>query len=444
MSSKTSYGICLIIIIALLGAGCQGASPVRLGGGGVGGTGISSGAISAFGSIFVNGVEFDIADALANKQVLVDGRPVTAQNDLALGMVVSVTGTFNSDHKTGTATRVEYYDDLLGPVQSVDPAAGTIKILNLTVSADIKTVFTGDAGFNINSANNLAVLKNLLNQGGPLYVEVSGLWGDANVLYATSVAVKSAYSGDSEVRGTIEQLDSAAPGTFKLRGLTVDYHGADLRLPLTDGASVEVYGSIGGATNAFTASRIVPDEAAIATKVNSLEGQELGVQGLVSRLDTSAKTFFVEGVPVNYGGAKIESETGNTFTLQNGARIEVKGRIQGGILTATHMEGDEGDFSNGTANVLVNIDTLPVQSTDVAGHRLTLSPDPNDPNAIMTVQVTPNTLFEDERNLGLPLNYDSAFGSTPAAIQQGNRVEVGGYRDTATGVISAARIEVKY
>lgn len=443
MSSKGNQ-IIHCILSALLVTGCQGSSPIQLGGGGVGGTGISSGAITAFGSIFVNGVEFDIADALANNQVLVDGQPVTAQNELALGMVVSVTGSFNPDHKTGTATKVEYYDDLLGPVQSVDPSTSTIKILNFTVMADAKTIFTGNADFGLNAADNLTLLNNLLTQGGPLFVEVSGLWSDANVLYATSIALKSAYSGDSEVRGTIEQLDSGAPGTFRLRGMTVDYHGADVRVALTDGLSVEVYGSIDSVTNTFTATRVVRDEAAVATKVNSLEGQELGLQGLVANLDTTAKTFSVDGVPVNYSEAKIESESGNTFTLQEGARVEVKGVIHGGVLSATHMEGEEGYLSGSGTDVLVNIDTMPVQSTDAVSHRLTLAPDPNDPKTAITVQVTSNTLFEDERNLGLPLNYYSAFGSTPVAIQQGNRVEVGGYRDTTTGIISAARIEVKY
>lgn len=67
------------------------------GGAGIGGTGFSStGTIDGTGSIFVNGVRYDIDDA----EIFVNGEPAT-EADLKLGMVVVVAGT------DSTAERVD-------------------------------------------------------------------------------------------------------------------------------------------------------------------------------------------------------------------------------------------------------------------------------------------------------------------------------------------------
>ncbi|HKJ23085.1 MAG TPA: DUF5666 domain-containing protein [Gammaproteobacteria bacterium] len=430
-----------LLLLSGCNTGGPGGSVVSLGGG-IGGTGLSYGPITAFGSVFVNGVEFDMKDALANNQVLVDGQPVASQSALGLGMVVAVTGSFNPDHRTGTAVKIEYYDDLQGPVQSAAPAAGTLKLLNLTVETDIQTIFKGDAGFTVDPTANLTVLANLAAQG-TVYVEVSGLWNPNGRLHATRIDVKKNFTGDAEIRGPINELDANGQGTLGLRGVPVRYQGANLQVQMQNGVYVEAYGSFDAAANAFTANRIVQDEASVASKYKTLEGQKVELQGLVANLDTAAKTFTISGVPMSYAAAKIESETGNTFTLANGAQVEIKGKVQNGVLELTRMEGENNAPANSGTGVLVNISTTPVKGTDPAKHQVLLDLNPNDPAAVLTVALTPTTVFEDKRNLGLPLNYDSAFGTTPVALQAGDRLEVDGYRDPATGVVTALRIEVK-
>ena len=79
---------------------------VSCGGGGgsagIGGTGITSGGtITGFGSIFVNGVEYD-TDAAS---VSGDGNLMNVA-DLKLGMVVTVRGKLNSGSTTGTAESI--------------------------------------------------------------------------------------------------------------------------------------------------------------------------------------------------------------------------------------------------------------------------------------------------------------------------------------------------
>ena len=79
-------------------ASCGGGT--QLAGGGIGGTGISQGAITGFGSIFVNGVEFNTSGAT----IIKDGNTVT-QNDLKIGMVVTVDGSIDTS-TSGSATTV--------------------------------------------------------------------------------------------------------------------------------------------------------------------------------------------------------------------------------------------------------------------------------------------------------------------------------------------------
>ncbi len=56
--------------------------------GGIGGTGISSGPITAFGSVFVNGVEYDIDQATLTR----NGQPASGQNEYRIGEYVTVKG----------------------------------------------------------------------------------------------------------------------------------------------------------------------------------------------------------------------------------------------------------------------------------------------------------------------------------------------------------------
>ena len=123
-SQKLLSAIFVVVYLAVLnacgaggGGGIASAIPTGggSGGGGIGGTGVtSSGTIDSFGSIFVNGVEFETSDA----EILLDGKPAS-EDDLAIGMVVVVSGTLNDDGETGTANSVAFDDELQGPIEAI-------------------------------------------------------------------------------------------------------------------------------------------------------------------------------------------------------------------------------------------------------------------------------------------------------------------------------------
>ncbi|MBE9564781.1 MAG: hypothetical protein IMF17_06000, partial [Proteobacteria bacterium] len=124
----------LATAITLTIAAC---SPSGGGLAGIGGSGyISSGSITGFGSVFVNGVEFETDSAIFD----VDGDSGT-QADLAIGMIVKVDGSINADGITGTATSIRFDDELQGPVSApagetniiydIDGVTGTFTVLGI-------------------------------------------------------------------------------------------------------------------------------------------------------------------------------------------------------------------------------------------------------------------------------------------------------------------------
>src|SRR5262245_11798717 len=131
--------VALIGILLVLGACGGGSNNGQLGGSE--GTGLARGAITGFGSIFVNGVEFSTTGATFT----IDGSPGT-ESELHVGDVVTIEGTINSNGRTGTATRVSFDDEVEGPVSSLDVAGGSFVVLGQTVRVDGGTSFDSGLG----------------------------------------------------------------------------------------------------------------------------------------------------------------------------------------------------------------------------------------------------------------------------------------------------------
>jgi hypothetical protein len=111
---------------------------------GIGGTGITAvGEITAFGSIFVNGIKYETTDST----ISIDDA-AAFENDLRLGMVVKVIGTVNADGLTGTATTVAFDDAVQGPVRNLTPGPDgltqSMTVMGRTVIIDSTgTLFEG-------------------------------------------------------------------------------------------------------------------------------------------------------------------------------------------------------------------------------------------------------------------------------------------------------------
>jgi Domain of unknown function (DUF5666) len=297
-----------------------------LGGGdtaGIGGSGfISSGTVTGFGSVFVNGVEFETNSAIFD----IEDDLNKTQADLRVGMVVQVEGTINSDGTTGTATGIQYSDDIEGPVSSivenVDATEKTLDVLGKTVIVSrADTAFEG-SNFTYDSIalNNVIEVSGFIDQNGALrasYIELKSISFNAASIF--------------EIKGFITNLSGTS---FVVQGINVDASGAnisDLPTGLQSNVLVEVKGRYNSTTNTITASEIDAENNDLSDDADEVE-----LEGLITRyVDNS--DFDINGIPIDTVTASAVF-TPAAPVLQLGDKVEVEGTISNGVLIAMEVE----------------------------------------------------------------------------------------------------------
>jgi hypothetical protein len=282
----------------------------------------SIGTIDGFGSIFVNGVEFDTDDA----SIFLDGRPAT-EDALHLGMVVTVDGVISTDGVTGTARTIIFDDEIQGPVTTIVPGRDgdslLITILGFDVIVERTSTVFDDVSFESLTVGDV--------------LEVSGFADNEGRLRATRVEKKSgeeSEAGEVELKGIVSALDGTE---FMLGAYVVDFSGANLSgIPggtITEGMGVEVHGTL--ADNRINADRVEEEDDV----VRRLEDKdEVRVQGTIASFVSSGQ-FEVNGVSVDGSSALLRP---SGLVLENGAIVQVEGDWDGGILVARRIESRRG------------------------------------------------------------------------------------------------------
>jgi len=323
---------------------------------------VSQGVVTAKGSVFVNGIEYNTTGAT----IRIDDNP-GIESDLKVGMVVRVRGTSDDSTRKGTATQVDARDILEGTISVVNAGAGTITVMGQTVRIednvtrlnddDAQKVF-GQASFQLND-----------------HVEVHGFADDQGGLHATRVLRKA--TGEFESKGFVTGLGVSSFGLSLTPGgtavLTVNFASGLLPAGTVNGSFVEVKSAAAPVTGAVTATLIHLEDRLGAA------GEKVEVEGIVSsgtlasfvvngqQVVTSASTVFEGGVSGDFAvGVKLEAE-GPLDT--NGAIAATKISFRSNIKI-------EADASGVTAagltvlgktvaiNPFTRIDNGPVANTD--------------------------------------------------------------------------------
>lgn len=377
--------------------------------GGVSGTGLSQGAISSFGSIFVNGVEWDLSGAT----IELDGAPAT-EDDLRVGMVVRVEGDFSAGNTTGIAQRVIYDDEVEGPIESapVETVPGVEKrfsILGQSVTVNaLTTVFDDGAAYATLAADDV--------------LAVTGFVDSTGAIAATRVQRKSPFPGNAEVelRGAVATL-SAQPddtGDFMLGTILVHYDATTVfedttRASLADGDRVEVKGTLRASGNEIDATRVeAEDDALGASDLARIE-----VEGFVENCAASAD-YCVGNVPIDDSAATFEPAG---FVPAPGDRVEIKGALEAGVLRADLVASEDEDELE--QNVRVE---AAVTSVDGAARSLVILG--------VTITADGNTLIKDESAVG-----DTRFEF--GEILPGDFLEIRAIQEEAGGSVRAISIE---
>ncbi len=358
---------------------------------------VTIGAISGFGSVHVNGVRFDTSGAT----VSIDDRP-GLESQLQVGDVVRISGRLNADRRSGRASSIDCNDAVEGPVQSVDPTAGTLVVLGQTVKVDATTSFDDD----IQPASLAGVLVGEV-------VEVSGFRDADGVIRATRIE-RHDPGDDFEVTGVVANHDAAAK-RFTISALTVDYSRAQLDdLPggaPADGLLVEVKGRTLDADGVLLATRVEGERE----DLDADDDDEAEIEGLITRF-VSATDFDVNMQPVTTSAA-TRFENGTSADLAVNVRVEVEGEILDGVLQAEKVRFErESDLRVSVA----------VASIDAAAGSFTVLG--------ITIQTDASTRFEDKTDAQLrPFNVSD--------LRVGDFVEVRGSAGSTPNSIAASRVE---
>ena len=406
---KTSHSN--LFLPTLLAAGliaCSGGGGDQVAG--IGGSGyISTGTVTGFGSVFVNGVEFETD---ASSFEVEDSS--SSQSALKVGMVVQVNGSVNPDGISGDATEIRFGDLLDGPVASrlgetgvIPNADGTQKLFrvlgtNVIVDA-VDTTFDG-TNFDFNTI----VLNNT--------VEISGFYDENQVLRATYIHLKSANfnpAEDVEIEGLITNLSGT---TFNINNVIVNAASAT-SVPengLLNAIYVEVKGTYDVASNTITAQVVEQEDLDLRD-----DGEEISLEGYITRYVSDAD-FDISGITVNASTATFEPLT---LQLATGIKVEAEGSIINQVFMATKIETRTGDAE-------IHATILNVPPATAAG-TFTISAYSGAP--AITVVTTTSTNMEDALLELKPFNVSD--------LGIGEFVEIVGFEDGAASSITATKLK---
>lgn len=330
MAKRSGRGIAGVLAAVLCcwttfwGCGTSTSGGEQTAGGGIGGTGISIGSVSGVGSVVVNGSRY----ATATADVFVEGELVgagdqTVASTLDIGKVVRVEAEI-PDGGDRTATRIDYNDNVEGPVDSIAPIdadTALVAVMGQVVMVDPGTRF-----------KNLTVSEIAVGN----VLEVSGLVDEFGVIHATFIEKKAdalAPGDPVDLKGVVQDVDALAQ-TFRIQMLVVDYGAADVGalpggVPM-DGQLLEVKGSL-DENGILVASRLLVED-----EIGASEADVFEIEGFITVFD-SILDFMVSELSVQTTlDTVFEGLAPRDLTV--GERLIVRGELKQGVLIAGTIE----------------------------------------------------------------------------------------------------------
>jgi len=328
-TARFLIGALLLTLVSVTLSACGGAG-TDLAGGGSSGTGISTGSITGFGSVVMNGVHFltdsEVAPGFVTMKMFMgmDNSSMMDRDLFRVGMVVSIYHGANDN----SAQQIDYQDNLQGPITAKNSGA------NDTVTVLGQTVVVGDP----------AVFASLdLNE----IVEVSGFVDSAGRIRASYIAMvpcsmlmMMCTASEFEVKGYISSLSSSGFRLGPLSGGT----GTTVRVSfspavgsgLTDGMYVQVVTNdpqpVSGGITATRINKLTPRTVFPENAMADLEG-------LVTASPSGSGntlSFAVEGKRVQTDGS-TQYVGGTATNLQPDVRLQIQGTENSGVLSAAKI-----------------------------------------------------------------------------------------------------------
>jgi hypothetical protein len=355
VSSKPAATIATVIFAVIAAFAALALAGCSFGPGTSGVPGFSKGVITAKGSVWVNGVEFDTRTAA----ITMNDTSSHPDSDLKVGMVVKVKGTIDPASGKGVAQEVVYFANVEGLIDSasINVAVNTFAVFGQSIAVDSSTVFDGVSGLSALASGDRVEVSGTMNAG-------------THVLLAARVE-KKLTGGDFEIKGIVSALTGAS---FTLTpdggsAIPVQFTGA-LSMGIANGSFVEVKFVAFASPLVTTADRVK-----LLKDLEASDKDRTEVSGIVSGLNSSggSVTFTVDGVTVSADSTLASG-------VSNGIEVEVKGTMNAGVLVAEKIHVDQ----ESNVEVSGNVSAAP----DLTAGLLTLDG--------VVISVNSNTIFRDE------------------------------------------------
>ncbi len=381
----------LTLTLSMLLISCGGGT-TDLSGVGTGGTGITSGTVTGFGSILIDGDlygsatgeylegddddEASLVSALSvdlgeQLQIQLDeqGNPTSVLIEPALiGTVSTVDAAGGTLVVNGVEVRVNtnwllgpvtYYAGLTGladvvagtsrleihGIYGVDGGGGYIQATRIRKLLDTSTVTRitgivsdlGGGAFKIGDMTVAYASASVLPQGVGLSAgQLVNVWSpdlpSGNNLTADVIRIRTlqAVTGTGVIAGLVYGLDGSR---FSLSGIDVDAGGLS-GLSLSNGQYVVAIGIPSASTGELVASSI---------RTTPSQNSEVELKGTITAYDSISRTLVVRGVPLSY-----DNNTQIEGVLAIGAYVEVHGEITGNVVLATEIHIEDSPPEGGT------------------------------------------------------------------------------------------------
>jgi Domain of unknown function (DUF5666) len=266
---------------------------------------------------------------LSNASITQDGATAKA-SDLQPGMEIA--GKGRSNGSSIVVESLEFEDRLKGQVDVVDTANGTLDVAGVRVTLDASAKIV-----NRNADGTLSDIT-LADVAVNDYIEVHGVPSKEDSVVAMYIVRKLEDNLKVEFRMHLRNLDSAAKTfTYGLKTYTVDFSAAEVRGNLVDNAMIRVRGVRDGLIIRAERVRFGNDNNSSGEHDEDTHGKH-EVQGPISNLNETSKTFTLLDFTVDYSTAEVK---GN---LKEGTWVEVKGVVNNTTSTLqasrVHVEGE--------------------------------------------------------------------------------------------------------
>jgi len=333
----------------------------------------SSGVITGFGSVFIDGVKYEVENGTV--VAIEDENDIIGDDSrLRLGMKVRIEAR-EDENGQRFADRIEFDEDLKGPVRNVTPGAddntiGTFTVFGITVTVDANTIFDDDVGDT--NADDSIDINDLDLAIGQAVVEISGFL-TTNGILATRVdrlnpPGTTIDENDVEVKGKITDA-SGLPVSFVLNGgITINVGTAIFDDGLSSTADLEVNQFVEVKGTLVTDVEINAEEIELEGQLRDKDREgEFEIEGVLLSVNTTSEPH-----EIVINGIVIPVVEASRLVQFVGKRVKIKGEFNANnvlvLVEGTGGVKTEVENSVRTADLLVSVNV----STDTLTSRLGL------------------------------------------------------------------------